>query len=179
VDLAGLEPITLIYEAIMKRAHLMIFSCALVLASVHVAVAGHPQAAAAGGFDAQALDMVVTDSMVLPLIGMSDHIEGRLAFLRVELKITTKELSLWDAFATTIRQNAAQEIAMSTQWSAAIDNVAMPLNLPQRLERHEKHLTAHRDMLQRVTATLLPLYASLSNDQKKSADALVNGVVGL
>jgi hypothetical protein len=110
---------------------------------------------------------------------MSDHIEGRLAFLRVELKITTKELSLWDAFATTIRQNAAQEIAMSTQWSAAIDNVAMPLNLPQRLERHEKHLTAHRDMLQRVTATLLPLYASLSNDQKKSADALVNGVVGL
>ena len=35
-----------------------------------------------------------------------DHIEGRIAFLRTELKITDAQASAWDAFAEALRTNA-------------------------------------------------------------------------
>ena len=40
--------------------------------------------------------------------GMStiDHIEGRIAFLRAEIKITDAQMSAWNAFADALRANA-------------------------------------------------------------------------
>src|SRR6516164_758614 len=37
---------------------------------------------------------------------MADHVEGRLAFLKTELKITDAQLPLWNAVADAIRANA-------------------------------------------------------------------------
>jgi hypothetical protein len=37
---------------------------------------------------------------------MAKHIEGRLAFLKTELKITDAQLPLWNAFAQALRDNA-------------------------------------------------------------------------
>ena len=37
---------------------------------------------------------------------MAGHVEGRLAFLKTELKITDAQLSVWNAVADAIRANA-------------------------------------------------------------------------
>ena len=126
-----------------------------------------------------ATDEVLADNMVLPLLGMSDHIEGRLAFLKTELKITPMQLPLWSAFAAAARANAAQENAMEQEEFAAINNDSATPSLPQRLEARERHLKAHLKMLQTISAALLPLYASFSDEQKKMAEGLANGAAGL
>lgn len=164
----------------------------LIISSTLLAVVIHPASAQQGSQplhtarlsplgrdDIPTTDMIVTDSTLLPLVGMSDHIEGRLAFLRTELKITHAQLALWDAFAAAARENATQENELLTQEYTALNASDAGLTLPQRLEAHEKRLKAHLKMLQRIAAALQPLYASFSDEQKKSAEALVNGPAGL
>jgi len=68
---------------------------------------------------------------------------------------------------------------MLQQESESIDNGGITPSLPQRLQAHERHLTSHLKMLQTISAALLPLYASLSDEQKKAAEGLVNGAAGL
>src|SRR5215472_4449437 len=43
---------------------------------------------------------------------MAKHIEGRLAFLKTELKITDAQLPLWNAFAQAVRDDANTMHAM-------------------------------------------------------------------
>ena len=43
---------------------------------------------------------------------MAEHIEGRLAFLKTELKITDAQLPLWNAFAQAMRDDASTMQAM-------------------------------------------------------------------
>ena len=43
---------------------------------------------------------------------MTKHIEGRLAFLKTELKITDAQLPLWNAFAQAMRDDASTMQAM-------------------------------------------------------------------
>ena len=48
------------------------------------------------------------------MMGMADHIEGRIAFLREELKITEAQMPQWNTFAEALRANARQMKEMST-----------------------------------------------------------------
>lgn len=140
----------------------------------------HPSSPPVGGLsDMSATDAVVTDNLVLPLVGMSDHIEGRLAFVKTELKITAAQMTLWDAFATASRVNAARENELIARESSDLTSDGAAPALPQRLQAHENHLIAHLKMLKAISAALLPLYASLSDTQKKTAEALAGGAVGL
>jgi hypothetical protein len=41
-----------------------------------------------------------------PGMGMIDHIEGRISFLRTELKITDAQADVWNGFAAALRSNA-------------------------------------------------------------------------
>src|SRR5262245_38756859 len=41
-----------------------------------------------------------------PGMAIIDRVEGRIAFLRAELKITEAQASAWDAFAAALRTNA-------------------------------------------------------------------------
>jgi hypothetical protein len=43
---------------------------------------------------------------------MASHIDGSLAFLKTELKITDAQLPLWDAFARAMRDNVSAMQAM-------------------------------------------------------------------
>jgi hypothetical protein len=51
--------------------------------------------------------------------------------------------------------------------------------VPARLDRQETMLTAHLDGLKALKAALEPLYASLSGEQKKVADGLMIGPMGM
>jgi len=122
--------------------------------------------------------MSMMGGMMMPMMGMADHIEGRLAFLKTELKITDAQLPQWNTFADAVRGSAAQMNDMMKQGPAMMQgNAAAPL--PQRLDLHEKLMAAHLETLRKVKATLLPLYASFSEEQKRAADTLFFGPMGM
>ena len=94
------------------------------------------------------------------------HIEGRIAFLKAELKVTANQEPLWQTFADAIRTDARAMRDMAKQMQA-------PGSLMERLDRHERMLNAHLDHLQRIEVALRPLYESLDDDQRRTADELV------
>jgi LTXXQ motif family protein len=107
---------------------------------------------------------------------MAEHVEGRLAFLKTELKITDAQLPLWNAVADTIRANAK---SMSEMMSGGMMGSSQTATLPEKLALHEKMMTAHLEALRKFKAAVDPLYAALSPEQKKSADELLMGPMGM
>lgn len=100
------------------------------------------------------------------------RIEGRIAFLRTELGITSAQQPLWDAFADALRANAR---GMAAMMSAMQDQMmsGQGLALPQRLDAHERMLAGRLEALRKVKAALDPLYAALDDAQRRAADQLL------
>lgn len=108
---------------------------------------------------------------------MTSHMEGRLAYLKTELKITDAQASLWNAYADAARENAQ---AMATRCTAMMSKASSAgLSLPDRLDQHEQFMAAQLDALQAMNKTLKPLYAALSDTQKQAADQLFWGPMGM
>jgi hypothetical protein len=103
---------------------------------------------------------------------MAGHVEGRLAFLKTELKITDAELPLWNAVADTIRANAK---GMSEMMSGGMMGSSQTATLPEKLALREKIMTGHLEALRKFKVAIDPLYAALSSEQKKTADELLMG----
>jgi hypothetical protein len=182
----------------MKLIRVMFTSCALIAGAVPLAAAqqGQPEGQAQqrmmmggnqmpmigmmgqGGMMMPMMGMMMSQGGMMPMMGMTDHIEGRLAFLKTELKITDAQLPQWNTFADAARASATQMNTMMQQGSAMMQG-GTPPGLPQRLELQEKHLAAHLETLRKMKAAMLPLYASLSDEQKRSADALIHGPMGM
>ena len=106
---------------------------------------------------------------------MAKHIEGRLAFLKTEMKITDAQLPLWNAFAQAMRDDAstmqATPYAMMEMNKAAM--------LPDKLAERETLLTARIEAVRKLKAAADPLYAALNADQKKTADDIMLGPMGM
>lgn len=102
---------------------------------------------------------------------MGQHVEGRIAFLKAELGITSAQEPQWTAFADALRTNAHAMVGMHQQMMDG----GRPTTLPQRLDWHEQMMASHLDALRRVKAAAGPLYAILSDQQKRVADSLIKG----
>jgi LTXXQ motif family protein len=115
-----------------------------------------------------------------PGMGMIDHVEGRIAFLRSELKITDAQAGAWDAFATALRANAqnlgAARAATMGQMGAGQPQVQ---TLAQRLDAQERWLTARLDGTRAIKTAFTKLHDVLSQDQKKTADELLAPHMGM
>jgi hypothetical protein len=116
----------------------------------------------------------------------TQHIEGRLAFLKTELKITDAQMPQWNAFADAFRANAKRMGDLhKTMHGAMMGHDSMSGHagaapgLPDRLDRIEKYLTAHLDMVRAIKGPATELYAVLSDDQKRVADTLLHGPMGM
>ena len=109
------------------------------------------------------------------MAAMAGHVEGRLAFLKTELKITDAQLPLWNAVADAIRANAKSMGEMSGEMMGS----SQTATLPDKLAVREKMMTAHLDALHQFTAVIEPLYAAMSDEQKKTADELLMGPMGM
>ena len=107
---------------------------------------------------------------------MAGHVEGRLAFLKTELKITDAQLPLWDAVADAIRANAK---SMREMMSGEMTGGSQTATLPEKLALREKMITAHLEVLRKFKAAIDPLYAAFSDEQKKTADELLMGPMGM
>lgn len=108
---------------------------------------------------------------------MTSHIEGRLAFLKAELKITPEQESLWNDYAASVRDNAQ---AMTTRCASMMSEGGKnETNLPDRLDAHEQFMAAQLDALRATSKALKPLYAALSDTQKQVANQLIRGSMGM
>jgi len=108
---------------------------------------------------------------------MDERVEGRIAFLHTELKITPAQETVWKSYADALRANAKagteQREAMQDQRDEMKD-----MNAPARMKAHialmEQKL-ADMKLLQTATEQL---YGALTDDQKKDADQLLSQSMG-
>ena len=104
------------------------------------------------------------------------HVEGRLAFLKTELKITPAQEPQWTKFADTVRSSVKTAPAAMPPM---MQGGAQAPTAPDLLGRYEKALTSRLEMVHELKGAFDPLYAVLSDDQKKSADELLTGPMGI
>lgn len=98
-----------------------------------------------------------------------EHIEGQLAFYRAELRITDAQQAQWNAFADAVRTAAG---TLKQAVTTAMRETS-PVAAPEQIERRMALLTAQLEVMRTVQAAARPLYAALSDEQKRTADTLM------
>jgi hypothetical protein len=83
---------------------------------------------------------------------------------------------LWNAVGDAMRANAKDMAAMIPM----IQSMMQPSGaLPEKLAAREKAMTAHLEALRKLKSAIDPLYAALSDEQKKTADQLMVAPMGI
>jgi len=106
---------------------------------------------------------------------MVEFVDGRLAFLKAELKITDRQMPQWNSFADAVRANARN---LNARRMPFFMHDWAQKSLPERLDREEAALAARLDAFRSTSAALKPLYAVLDDAQKKAADELLMTPMG-
>jgi Spy/CpxP family protein refolding chaperone len=96
------------------------------------------------------------------------RVEGHLAALKVELKITPAQEKAWQTFADKTRKQAEARAAQRAKFQAAkpAENMPAPERLAQRTARMKQAIAG----MEARTAAVTELYAVLSPEQKALAD---------
>lgn len=102
-------------------------------------------------------------------------IEGRLAFLRTELKLTEAQLPLFERLADEMRASAQAMAARHAEHKAQGRDGAkvQPASAVERLEKRNAVMKEAAAAGERYLEALKPLYASFSDEQKAVADQLL------
>ena len=95
-------------------------------------------------------------------------LERRLSELHAQLKITPAEAPLWDAFAQTMRDSSE---ATEQAYADRADKLPT-LNADDAMKSYADLAQLHADNTQKLAKAFSPLYAGLSDEQKKTADVL-------
>ncbi len=96
-------------------------------------------------------------------------IDGRIAFLKAQLKITPAQEGPWQKVEAAMRDNAkALDQAIVTVRQKGGDK-----NAVERLEMRDQFAKVRSENSDRMLAAFKPLYSSLSPDQQKMADQLI------
>jgi hypothetical protein len=109
-----------------------------------------------------------------------DPAEGRIAFLRTELKITEAQASAWNAFADALRTNAhrlSEVRASMTLLPGAVQQQAP--TMAERLDLQERWLLARLEGTRAFKSAFTNLYGTLSDDQKNTANELLAPHMGM
>jgi len=77
-----------------------------------------------------------------------EHVEGRIAFLKAELRITEAQAGPWNAFANTLRSNAKAHQAVHEQMTKG----GMPSSWPDRLAAQQTMLGMRLDAVRALEA---------------------------
>ncbi|MSP50474.1 MAG: hypothetical protein EXQ95_14265 [Alphaproteobacteria bacterium] len=103
------------------------------------------------------------------------HMDGRVAFLKAELKITPAQHPAFDAYAGALRQNADEMQAAMTKHRGTHtgDTARKPATAIEQLERRAKMSKLFAAQSQRSLDAFKLLYAQFSDEQKKAADELL------
>ena len=108
-----------------------------------------------------------------------DRIEGRIAFLRTELKITDAQDGAWNGFADALRTNARKLAEVRATMMPKPGDGQPPSTLSARLDQQEQWLTARLDGTRAMKSAFAKLDETLSDDQRKTANDLFAPHMGM
>ena len=112
--------------------------------------------------------------MMHGMCGMGTHVEGSLAYLKTELKITASQMSAWDGFAVAYREAKGQggqmEMMMPQGMMTGHKNVQP---LPERMAHHRAMMEAHLAQMAKLQPAVVKLYGALEPEQKRTADDIM------
>jgi hypothetical protein len=96
------------------------------------------------------------------------RVEERIVQMHLRLKITPAQQPGWDAFAKVMRDNVGSSTEAYQQRQASIATMSAPENM-QNFAQIEQ---ARAQGVQNLAVAFQTLYGTLSDDQKKTADAM-------
>ena len=109
-----------------------------------------------------------------------DRVEGRIAFLRAELKITDTQANAWNIFADALRANAKKLSEIRASMMGKPGDAQQPaLTMADRLDRQEQWLLARLDGTRAMKSAFAKLNETLSDEQKKAANDLLAPHMGM
>jgi hypothetical protein len=114
--------------------------------------------------------MVMMGVSVMSPGGAIQNVEGHIAFLKAELKITDAQQQQWYQFADVLRTNAK---ALSAADGAMMGGADKKMPPAARLEQQEKLQTLQLEALKRSRTALERLDEVLSDEQKQRLDQLI------
>lgn len=100
----------------------------------------------------------------------NQHIEGKLAFLKAELQITSAQENAWNVFADSMRKAVAMKPAN------AAGREGGGATLPERMDDQTRQLEWRLAVLQAKQAAIAKLYTQLDAKQKTLADTLIEQI---
>jgi len=92
-------------------------------------------------------------------------VEGRLAYLKAELKITKAQEGAWKKYSDEARKQAESMQATRTAMQGAAT-----ANAADRMDLHNKLMKNRLEQSEKITAAFKELYAALTPEQKALAD---------
>jgi hypothetical protein len=95
-----------------------------------------------------------------------DMVEQRIADLHSQLGITDAQSQQWDAFAQTMRDNAHKTDEAFKDRAQKFHS----LSADDAMKSYAQLAQLHADNMQKMAAAFSTLYASLSDEQKQTAD---------
>ena len=103
-----------------------------------------------------------------PKASKADRVEARIKELHTKLMITPEQEEAWNNVAQVMRDNAK---TMEALIKARSEN-ASTMTAIDDLKSYGEIAQAHADGIKKFTSVFEPLYAGMSDAQKKSADML-------
>jgi hypothetical protein len=107
--------------------------------------------------------------------GFADHLEGRLAYLKAELKLTDSQMGAWNAFADAWRA-AAQKAKQKCDAADMRADHSKPAVL-NKLTMMENHMADHLEVVRAQKGAIESLFTNLSDEQKKIANETLTGIM--
>lgn len=107
--------------------------------------------------------------------GFAEHLDGRLAYLKAELKLTDAQTGPWNAF-----EDSWRAVAQKAKQKCDATDMRMDHSKPEvlnKLTMMENHMVDHLDVVRAQKAAIESLFTSLSAEQKKSANETLTGIM--
>ena len=106
---------------------------------------------------------------------MDEHIDGQLAYLKTELKITDIQTPQWNIFAQAFRAETEKKAQLCRE-AMEQSRAGASANLLDSLKMTEDQMAKRLDSLRAIRAAVQPLYSILTKEQKKTADEIMKSV---
>ena len=131
-------------------------------------------------FGARAAAVAAVGVLILtvPMVGSSKEssgkasggpdVEMRIKTLRTELKITPQQDSAWNDVAQAMRDNAKSMEDIRARQAAEEKSASAP----DMITAYGKTMDTHAEAIHKFASTFQPLYDSMSDAQKKTADGV-------
>ena len=101
------------------------------------------------------------------------YLDGRIAFLKAELKITADQETAWSEYADAMRTNSQTMVSMRGTMMQMFRNGGQDRSVVDMLDFRIEAMKARLETLQELKPATEKLYNALSDEQKKTADDIL------